>query len=128
MSDLTPLRAIRKHCLDCVGGAPEVRVCLGDKLHDGPCPFFAYRMGRGRPKLRTIRQFCLLCMGGSQLLVRECQSKTCQFHTYRMGRSVKRHGLGGRIWAFKARKPEKGIPDKPGRVFGEKTRLSAHGG
>jgi hypothetical protein len=86
---LTPRRAIRKHCIDCVGGASEVRDCQGDKLFDGPCLFYRYRMGRGRPSVRLIRKHCLWCMGGSWKLVKECPSKTCPFLAYRLGKNPK---------------------------------------
>lgn len=42
---LTPIRAIRAKCLDCVcGQAKEVRLCPSEK-----CPLHPYRMGH-RPK------------------------------------------------------------------------------
>ncbi len=45
MKYLTPLKAIRRKCLDCVGFQPkEVTLCTAEK-----CPLFPYRMGR-RPK------------------------------------------------------------------------------
>ena len=83
----TPGRAIRQHCIDCVGGASDMRDCRGDRLYAGPCLFYPYRMGRGRPSLRLIRRNCLECMGGSQALVRECHSKRCPFLSFRMGRN-----------------------------------------
>lgn len=112
---ITPGRAIRASCIDCVGLASLVRECAGDKLHDGPCPFYPYRMGKGRPRLRLIRQFCLWCMGNSIKSVRECHTKTCPFHTYRFGRNPKLKGLGGRSWNFKASKQEKGIRTRVGQ-------------
>jgi len=42
MKKLTPLRAIRKKCLDCMAGsAKEVRLCSMDD-----CPLYLYRFGR----------------------------------------------------------------------------------
>ena len=42
---LTPMRAIRAKCLDCVAQQPqEVRLCI-----DEECPLWPYRMGH-RPK------------------------------------------------------------------------------
>ena len=39
---LTPLRAIRKHCLECSGGSVrEVKLCVIPR-----CPLFIYRLGR----------------------------------------------------------------------------------
>jgi hypothetical protein len=84
---LTPRQAIRAHCIDCIGGACAVRDCDGNKLADGPCIFFSYRMGTGRQPVRLIRKFCLYCMGGSRKLVRECSSTPCAFLPYRMGKN-----------------------------------------
>ena len=84
---LTPRQAIREHCIDCIGGACAVRDCDGHKSADGPCIFFPYRMGAGRPSIRLIRKFCLYCMGGSRKLVRECSSTACAFLPYRMGKN-----------------------------------------
>jgi hypothetical protein len=84
----TPLKAIRRHCVECVGGAADVLECGGDHLlTGGACSFFPYRMGRGRPSVKTIRKFCLDCMGGSQAFVRECENTGCTLHPYRMGRN-----------------------------------------
>ncbi len=94
---MTPRRAIRKNCIDCIGGATEVRDCQGDKLFDRPCLFYPYRMGRGRPSVRLIRKNCLWCRGGSAPLVRNCPSKTCLFLPYRMGKSPAHAGLPGRF-------------------------------
>lgn len=35
--------------------------------------------------LTAIRSFCLGCMGGQSNLVRECESTTCPFWSFRMG-------------------------------------------
>ena len=41
--ELTPLKAIRKHCLDCSGGsAHEVRMC-----EIKTCPLWNFRFGKG---------------------------------------------------------------------------------
>jgi hypothetical protein len=84
---LTPRQAIHEHCIDCIGGPCAIRNCDGHKLADGPCIFFSYRMGAGRPPVRLIRKFCLYCMGGSRKLVRECSSTACAFLPYRMGKN-----------------------------------------
>ena len=45
MAKLTPMKAIRKKCLECSGGSQyEVRKCPIEK-----CPLYAYRFGH-RPK------------------------------------------------------------------------------
>lgn len=45
MEKITPIKAIRKKCLNCVNGQPkEVKLCTIKN-----CPLYAYRMGH-RPK------------------------------------------------------------------------------
>ena len=47
----TPIKAIRKNCLDCCCGQhKEIRLCTVKK-----CPLYAYRFGR-RPDANTILQ------------------------------------------------------------------------
>jgi len=50
---LTPLKRIRKHCLDCVGTPSEVRKCTGMVLKPTKhlCPFHPYRDGHN-PKMK----------------------------------------------------------------------------
>jgi hypothetical protein len=91
---LTPVKAIHKVCVDCVGSPFEFKDCQGDKLYDGPCLLYPYRMGKGRPSVKLIRKYCLYCMGGSPKLVKNCRSiSTCPLYLYRMGRNPKRMGL-----------------------------------
>jgi hypothetical protein len=92
---MTPRKAIRQNCIDCVGSASDVRDCQGDELIGSPCLFYPYRMGKGRPSVRLIRKHCLWCMSGSQKLVRDCPSRKCPFLPYRLGYNPK----------MKARKP-----------------------
>jgi hypothetical protein len=51
MVKVGPLRAIRKHCLECAGGTRQVELCSGKLLGDGICPLHEYRFGRN-PKLK----------------------------------------------------------------------------
>jgi len=47
---LTPVKAIKKHCLDCSGGSKkEVRECI---ITD--CPLYPYRMGKN-PNRKGIK-------------------------------------------------------------------------
>ncbi len=97
---MTPLEAIRKFCVDCVGSAYDVKECGGDHClnggcdADGVCWFFPYRLGGGRPSVKLIRQVCLWCMGDSQDFVRECWTPECAIHPYRMGTNPARKGQG----------------------------------
>jgi len=83
---MTPLQAIRKVCVGCVGCVYEVKDCGGDKClgaqgdENGVCYFFSFRLGKGRPSVKTIRKFCLECMGGSNKLIAECG--ICQIVLY----------------------------------------------
>ncbi len=94
---VTPRKAIRRICIKCVGGFPDVRNCGGDKClggqgdEKGICYFFPFRLGKGRPSVKTIRKFCLECMGGSSKLVAGCGSD-CPLHPYRLGKHPKRAG------------------------------------
>ena len=70
---MTPLKAIRQHCLDCyLGSASEVQKCQSKD-----CVLFPYRSGhRGHGQalspLKAIRAYCLACgEPGSFASVRE---------------------------------------------------------
>ena len=46
---ITPLKAIRKHCLECSGGSPsEVKNCVIPE-----CPLYQYRLGKN-PRRKGI--------------------------------------------------------------------------
>lgn len=85
----TPGKAIRKHCVACVGSFSDVHNCHGDRLLDGTvCVFYKYRLGKGRPSVKTIRKFCVQCMNGQFALVGDCQSeKVCTLFPYRYGKN-----------------------------------------
>lgn len=87
----TPGQAIHQVCADCAGSPSAVRDCRGDKLCDGPCLFFKFRFGKGRPSVNLIRKYCLRCMNGSPKLVKDCKSSlTCPLHPYRLATNPKR--------------------------------------
>lgn len=87
----TPLRTIRRFCLECVGGsADEVRACTSTD-----CPLHPYRFGSHpdhidhRP-IRAVRNKCLWCQGGSTQAVEECPTGYCPLHRFRHGKNPKR--------------------------------------
>lgn len=44
--DLTPVKAIRAYCLDCMcGSSNEVKVCSCDGKRSALCPLYKYRLG-----------------------------------------------------------------------------------
>ena len=89
---ITPLRAIRRFCIECVGGEiSEIRTCGGDHCKNGGCDergvclFYRFRTGRGRPSIKLIRKTCLWCMGNSSDMVKDCGSTGCALWAYRLG-------------------------------------------
>ena len=93
---MTPLKAIRQHCLDCyLGSASEVQKCQSKD-----CVLFPYRSGhRGHGQalspLNAIRAYCLACgEPGSFASVRECNFKNCTLHLYRFGHDPQRKKEG----------------------------------
>ena len=92
---LTPSRAIHKTCTDCIGTAFLIKDCQGDNLSDGPCLFFRYRLGKGRPSVKLIRKYYLWCMGGSPKLVKDCQSSlTCPLQLLPPGQKSQNEARG----------------------------------
>ena len=45
-ADVSPLKAIRLHCLDCAGSPTEVKNCTGKLLNGDTCHLHPYRFGR----------------------------------------------------------------------------------
>jgi len=97
MKNLTPLKAIRKRCLDCSGfSSKEVADC-----QEKECSLWEYRFGK-RPKgkarltpIRAIRKYCLWCVCDSSAEVRLCPSEDCPLWNYRLGKNPRRKGVGG---------------------------------
>ena len=99
---LTPLKAIRKHCVEhcCLGQPSEVRVC---PCKD--CEFYPYRLGH-KPKtgpppklspLKAIRARCVDCSACELKRVKECPIRDCPTYEYRMGKNpalVEKRGKG----------------------------------
>ena len=116
---MTPLKAIRAFCKTCVE-PKEIKDCgdeliLNGTLKGKPCPFYPYRLGKGKPSVKVIRKHCLYCMNNSATFVRECQTKSCPLWPFRMGKnpnyspqtaenfSKKGHFLGGNSPTINAR-------------------------
>jgi len=83
---MTPLKAIRVRCLNCVGFEKTVvREC--DFTN---CPLHALRMGRGaRATLKVIRAYCMWCCNDQRAEVKQCPAKECPLSQYRSGRRPK---------------------------------------
>jgi hypothetical protein len=93
----SPLRAIRRYCRDCVGGAAQdVRRCTGPltKGEKDRCHLWPYRLGRGRKSgvkapdtpLQAIKKNCTWCSGGSARERNLCSSSMCALKPFRNGR------------------------------------------
>jgi hypothetical protein len=97
--NLSPLKAIRKHCVDgcCCGQANEVRLCSATK-----CALWPYRFGRGPAEkptltpLKAIRAKCLDCSAGSLASVRDCWDTECVLYFYREGKNPHLRGKRGK--------------------------------
>lgn len=105
---MTPLKSLRKYCLDCCNGSfNEVKLCT---IED--CEFFPFRLGKGRPKLKSIRKKCLEC-SESLTEVKNCSFKDCPVYDYRMGHNPKLKGIGGNIALFRKKtQPTSVLSDK----------------
>ena len=100
-----PLRAICKHCLECLGGSRrDVAECgMAD------CPLYPFRFGKkvkvppaatrnaaqtGKSPVKAIRAHCVMCMGGSFRFVCECMAEVCWCWRFRIGKNPNRQGVG----------------------------------
>jgi len=119
---LTPLRAIRHMCLQCVETVYEVRNCQGDTSIDGPCPLFDHRSGHRpsraqRTPVKAIRAKCVSCMGGNYAEVRECPSETtCPLWKYRLGTNPDCKHLPGNVAALRAARASRESRDSTGVI------------
>ena len=90
MKKFTYLKAIRKFCVECMGGSIQLPANYTSKL----CKFYPYRLGKKpdiRPEntpLRSIRLYCLECVGTSNE-VKNCSMSECPVYYYRSGKNPK---------------------------------------
>jgi hypothetical protein len=110
---VTPLRALRKHCLWCCNGSShEVKLCSATS-----CPLWTFRLGhrpaaeekaavagtklypferpatcgefhlKGATTLKAIRRRCVDCSGGSPIGANGCTASNCDLHPFRRGKN-----------------------------------------
>lgn len=95
MKHLTPIRSIRKYCLDCcVGSSKEVKLCVIPA-----CPLFPLRFGKGAKgvsPLKMIRKNCLGCGEGTAFDVKNCELTDCFLYHVRFGKNPNLVGKRGR--------------------------------
>lgn len=112
--NLTPLRAIRKYCLECNHTAKEVRLCTVEG-----CSLFKNRFGKGRGRyLKVIRAKCADCAENATV-IRNCPIKGCFLRAFRMGTNPSRKGTGTitRNLQRPARGAARGLEEKPHRLI-----------
>lgn len=88
MKKETPLKAIRRKCIDCSGwDKKEVRECIFDGVKDELCPLWPLRMGKGsRSTLKSIRKYCMWCCKDQPIEIKLCPSVKCSLWPYRFGK------------------------------------------
>ena len=112
LPQLTPLRAIRKHCVSCCGGGRGVNGPEGCNSPD--CGIFPLRHGKrvtGTKPMKSIRARCLDC-AGSAVEVQACEVTDCELHPYRLGHNPRRAGMGGRIGEIVQHKRPDNLQDR----------------
>jgi len=86
MPNLTPLKAIRKHCLFCMNNQfNEVKICT-----DRECPLWLLRFGKGAQGvsvLKAIRVKCYACGEGTPSDIKNCEISDCFLYRYRFGKN-----------------------------------------
>ena len=98
MKHLTYLQSIRKFCIECMGGSPQ----LVENCPSSKCKLYPFRLGK-KPNtkamntpLKSIRLYCLECVGTSDEVKNGSMPK-CPIYYYRFGRNPKLQGRGNPI-------------------------------
>ena len=126
---LTPARALRGRCVECVAGEfGEIGRCTArtptKPCDPSGCYLWPYRSGhgvdrsRGVPiptRLKAIRRECLNCQGGSPEGVGDCPSVNCSLYEFRFGKNPHKRGNEANIraWKFKAARTATGPDSEP---------------
>ena len=89
---MSPLKAIRKRCIDCAGGSSkQVSEC-----NEKDCSLNEFRTGKrilGKSSVKAIRKYCLRCCCKQREEVKLCFASACTLHLFRFGKNPnkKRH-------------------------------------
>jgi hypothetical protein len=143
-----PLKAVRRHCLDCCGGsANEVALCparscplwtmrfnkrpVPAEYADDPTPLHPSEISltlgefaaKGMRTLEAVRRRCLDCSGGSPAEVRSCNFENCDLWPFRLGKNPNRLGKG--YFAQKYRLQESLQPHAPSGASGAHPEIRA---
>ncbi len=92
MKKITPLKAIKLHCLECNGQSKkEVQECNNPIGSEFQCYLHAFRTGHAKKpmrfKLKYIRMYCQWCMNNK--IVKDCASPECNLYAYKFGHKPK---------------------------------------
>ena len=99
---LTPIRAIRKECLNCMGQSFEaVNLCVSNR-----CGLWDYRLGKRNNQakltpIKAIREFCRQCVDGEYSRIVGCDVINCKVREFRFGKNPARKGIAGNVEALK---------------------------
>jgi len=94
VSKLSPLKAIRKFCVDCSNSSYEVKLCPAND-----CPLWPLRSGKGIKgvsPLKIIRRKCYDCGEGTAFDIKNCQFSDCSLYHYRFGKNPALKGKRGK--------------------------------
>lgn len=127
---MTPSKAIRAKCLECVGGEPgQLRRCTArapqGKCDPSGCHLWPYRLGGKRDgshghkrasRIKAIKAECDNCMGGVSGRAGECDCEDCPVRPYREGKDPFRKGHDRKpVWLHSHEpKAGEGKPAEPG--------------
>lgn len=111
MKKLTPIKSIRKFCVNCMGGSfKEIKDCCGELVPEETCVLAYFRFGKNLSKgkvksLGSIKKYCLSCVGGVKSeLEGDClelaTEKMCPLNIYKFGKNPSRKGLGNKSPGF----------------------------
>lgn len=120
MKRLSPMKSIRKYCLDCcVGSSKEVRFCVIPA-----CPLFPFRFGKRVKRispLKMIRKNCLDCGEGTPFDVKNCEITDCYLYQYRFGKNpfTKRKGNISNLIPFARKNSVLSTQETPRTGIGE---------
>ena len=88
MKKISPLKAIRKQCVQCMGGSFK----MVEECPSIDCPLWEFRFGKDvrGSRVKAIRKFCLQC-AGSAAEVKTCQGDKsvvpCPLYKFRFGKN-----------------------------------------
>ncbi len=114
----SPLKSIRKRCIDCAETWAEVKICNADKDNGSieKCPLFPFRLGKtvkGMSRIKAIYKYCLWCTqskdkrGIEEKCSGDIEKYECPLFPYRFGKNPTCSGRKGNIEELKKYQAQK---------------------